>query len=363
MAVFKKNGMWWIDFYLTDGRRKRECISSNKRLAESVFVKRKLEVREGRYFEKQEIESVPFRDFAVEYLEYCKPRKRSWTRDETSLVSLKKEFENKTLDGISIRDVEVYQTKRAKKVARSTVDRELITLSALFSAAVRWGKAASNPVKSVKKFRPKSQRVRFLTHEEADKLLSKCAEHIRPIVVTALNTGMRKQEILHLRWSDVDLRTKVIHVGTQMEDDGSPATKSKKTRTIPMNAILTRTLKGLRMRKIGEHVFADGNGQPFGDIKKGYNAAVRRAEIEDLHFHDLRHTFASHLVMSGVGVKVLQELLGHSSLEMTMRYAHLSPEHRQEAVEKLSFGENVVNDGHLYGHQTGVSKKTLAVSA
>lgn len=144
---------------------------------------------------------------------------------------------------------------------------------------------------------------------------------------TALNTGMRKGEILSLKWDHVDLKHGFILLDI---------TKNGERREIPINTTLRHSLQGLTRRLDVPFVFFDDNTRkPFCDIKRSFHTALRRAGIRDFRFHDLRHTFASHLVMAGVDLTTVSRLLGHKSLTMTLRYAHLAPSHMVKAVEIL----------------------------
>jgi len=166
-----------------------------------------------------------------------------------------------------------------------------------------------------------------LEKEEIRALLDACSDHLKPIVVTALNTGMRKSEILGLKWPDVDLRQRIVYIYE---------TKGGKSRKVDINDWLAETLIRRRKHPESPYVFCNKDGIPYGNIRKSFESAKRRAGIKDFRFHDLRHTFASHLVMAGIGLKTVQELLGHQTYQMTLRYAHLSPDHRRAAVNIFS---------------------------
>jgi integrase len=160
------------------------------------------------------------------------------------------------------------------------------------------------------------------------KLIHACDAHLMPIVVTALNTGMRKAEILNLKWdTNIDLKHGFIMLDK---------TKNHERREIPINSTLKSVLQGIIRRTDIPHVFYDSRtGKKLKSIKRSFATALRRSKIQDFHFHDLRHTFASHLVMSGVDITTVSRLLGHKSLKMTLRYAHLAPAHLKNAVNIL----------------------------
>ena len=166
-------------------------------------------------------------------------------------------------------------------------------------------------------------RLRWLTQEEITRLLDACGKsrnkELRAAVVIALNTGLRLGELLGLNWIYVDLSRGVIRL---------EITKSGRRREVPLNGDSYQALVSLTPK-------AEGRVFQTRFIKTAYNNAVAIAKLDDVNFHTLRHTFASWAVMRGVSLKELQELLGHSSLAMTMRYAHLAPEHLRAAVSRL----------------------------
>ena len=165
--------------------------------------------------------------------------------------------------------------------------------------------------------------------EQEKRLLACCNPLLRPIVVTALHTGMRKGEILDLTWNRVDLENGVLAVADSKSGDG---------RKIPMNRLLTDTLGALTIRS--EYVFSREDGIQVRSIRTAFANALRRAGIADLRFHDLRHTFATRLVVAGADLRTVQDLLGHKTITMTMRYSHPGRQHRKWAVDLLDGDES-----------------------
>ncbi|MDD5491202.1 MAG: site-specific integrase [bacterium] len=196
----------------------------------------------------------------------------------------------------------------------------------MFNKGKEWGKASDNPVTKVKLFKENNKRIRYLELKEIKSLLDVCSKHLKPIVITALNTGMRKGEILGLKWKDLDFKQDFIYL---------EHTKNNELREIPMNKVLKDTLLSIEKNPLSEYVFCDKDGSSFKEVKRSFGTAMKKAGIKDFRFHDLRHTFASHLVMNGIDLLTVKELLGHKSIEMTLRYAHLSPNHKRRAVELL----------------------------
>lgn len=182
-------------------------------------------------------------------------------------------------------------------------------------------------VRQVKLLEENNKRLRYLSTEECQNLISHCRGNTRGIVITALNTGMRKGEIIGLKWEPVDLKHGFILL---------EKTKNGERREIPINDTLRGVLQGISRRLDVPYVFFDATaGKRYKDIKRSFNTALRKAGIRDFHFHDLRHTFASHLVMAGVDITTVSRLLEHKTLTMTLRYSHLAPEHMTKAVNIL----------------------------
>lgn len=331
MKIYKRDRIWYT-YYTYQGKRRRKAVGPYKAAAELKLkdIALKLAMGEDPDPETSEQRRILLRDYASEYLDYSKANKgaQSARRDGVSLKHLVAAFGDLDLSAISTRQIEQYKKYRLDNggVKPATINREIACLSNMFNKAVEWGYLAQSPVKGVKMFKEPPGRLRYLQPEEITALLNECSTHLRSIVLTALNTGMRLSEILNLRWSSVNLRMRTITVENS---------KNNERRIIPVNSTLHQELKKLSLHKQGDYVYCSKRGQPFTNIRKGFVAACKRAGITDFRFHDLRHTFASYLVMSGANLRAVQELLGHKEISMTMRYSHLSPGHLQEAVANL----------------------------
>ncbi|MBU4487933.1 MAG: tyrosine-type recombinase/integrase [Candidatus Omnitrophica bacterium] len=323
-----KGGVYYIDYYY-QGRRKRECIGPDKRLAETVLKKREVEIRENRYLNIRKERKIRFEDFADEFfLLHSEPNKKpsSIQSDKIIIKTLKSFFSGRYLYNIGPELVEEYKAQRSKDVKPATVNRELACLKCMFNRAIAWGKTEENPVRKVKLFKEQNARTRYLEKAEIRKLIESCSPHLRPIVIVAVNTGMRKGEILKLKWNDIDFKTNLIYL---ME------TKNNEIRKAPMNNTVRKTLMKIPKHPDSPYIFCNAKGKPYANVRKSFDTALTKAKITDLKFHDLRHTFASHLVMLGIDLKTVQELLGHKSFSMTLRYSHLSPDHKDRAVDIL----------------------------
>ena len=202
----------------------------------------------------------------------------------------------------------------------------MATLQLVFTKAIDWGYVSSNPARKVKLFPEKPSKLRVLSDEEFQKLYNSSSNFLKPILIVAVNTGLRRSEILNLKWEDINFKDGYLTVGESNNND---------SRIIPMNKVLKETLKSVKDNSSFDYVFSNRNGESVKSIKKGFWAALTRSKIEKCRFHDLRHTVATSLVDSGIPLHAIAKLLGHSTIKITERYSH--PETSiLEAVQKLS---------------------------
>jgi len=343
MAIFKKGRNWYIDYYVK-GKRKRRKIGPSKRLAVLADKEVQLRIAKGEYLGIYEDPKLSFKDFTDQYLEWSKANKtvKSHERDTYSVKVLSTFFID-TLSSISTEGIEAYKAGRIEEVKPATVNRELACLRHMLNLAVRWGYLGSSPARGVNMLKEPPGRLRYLTEEGIRRLLAACSSHLRPIVVAALTTGMRKGELLDLRWQNVNLKERRITLR---------GSKSNELRTIPVNDTLLSALKKLPRHLTADYLFWNRHdeGRRYVDVGEAFENAMSRAKISDFRFHDIRHTFASHLAMRGVSLRAIAQLLGHKTLQMVMRYSHLSPEHLQGAVGMLD-GLLAARDRHQVDNQ------------
>ncbi len=356
MAIRKRGNGWQIDYFDPTGKRVRKSFAKKKD-AEAELAKRVSLIAEKRYLDVK-------KDYTTTLDEILKKYEENFN-DQPSFDNWKKycieRFQgffgkDTRLENIRYVDVETYQkhlkrlpTNKGTIRTDAAVNREMSCLHHVFSKAVEWEMIENTPFNRGKPLTLKenNKRFRFLTDEEAGRLIAECPGHLRRIVTCAINTGMRKQEILTLTWPQV--RNGFIYL---------QKTKTNEPREIPINDELDRMFQQIRREQNpGTRMvftFAKGEDKLKGkepihkrqglepvpeaitDIKNAFSAAVMRAGIRDFKFHDLRHTFASQLVMRGASLKEVQELLGHKNITMTMRYAHLSQESKKKAVNLLN---------------------------
>ena len=332
-GVLLKNGNYYIDYRLTNGKRRRKKIGQSKKLAETVLSKIKVEIAEGKHLDVVKKDQIKFEDFAQEYFNcHSRQHKKGWKTDKYIMNVLNRFFKGKCLYEITPKDIENFKMERInerindKPLSPATVNRQLDLLSGMFNKAIAWGKLRDNPMKSVSSFRVSPGRLRFLEKEEVIKLISNCSDFLRPVVIVAVFTGMRKSEILGLKWHDIDIKRSII---TLLD------TKNGEKREVPMSEIVKNALIKVRKHPESPYIFWEDNGKCVHDVRKSFSTALRKSGINNFRFHDLRHTFASQLVMSGVDLNTVRELLGHKDMTMTLRYSHLAQSHKQWAVDTL----------------------------
>lgn len=323
---------------------------------------------------KRDAEEYPnLESFITEkYGPYAKTHLKAWTKTdpetgEETEPRVKKVFSmlmTTSLADIAPGTIEKWRADRlAKGVSRATVNRDISDLKAALSKAVEWGILAKNPLESVKALRlDPLNRVRFLNDEEAIALLKALgereerlragrrnankwrkergypllpdldalpfADHLKPMVLVSKHTGIRRGELFKLEWSSINFDQ------TNLTVKGEHS-KSGLTRHIPLNAVALNALKEWSCQSAGTLVFPGDDNDPLTDIKTAWKNLLKDAKIKDFRWHDLRHDFASQLVMKGVDLNTVRELLGHKDIKMTLRYAHLAPGIKKEAVNKL----------------------------
>jgi integrase len=333
-GVFEKipgSGVWYVHYYDAGGKRRREKAGT-KANAIALYHKRKAEALAGRKLpERLRQRPVLFRAIAEDALAYSRAHKRSHRDDEYRMHRLREWFGEQKAAEITPQEIERKLEEMAADRTPGTVNRHRALLSLIYRLAVRNGKVPANPVRSVPRRKENNCRVRFLDENEEFAIRAKirelCPER-EPEFDLALHSGMRRNEQHRLRWQDVDLARGIITI---------LHSKHGEKRHIPINSIAQAVLRTLLGHTNGlPYVCPGRDGERDRDWERWFERCVREAKVPDFHWHDLRHTFASRLVMAGVDLRTVQELLGHKSILMTMRYAHLAPAHLRDAVERLA---------------------------
>jgi integrase len=336
MGLYRRGKVWWMDDTFQGKRFRRSLETENRQLAKKIEAKIKAQLIEGKWFEKLPGEDKTYEEMMDKYEAEHVSQKRSKRQYKGYIKNLRSFFEDIPILEITPSLINDYKVKRrGDGVGPASINRELAVLKNAFNKALKeWGWLRENPVTRIPMEKEPKGRVRYLTDEEFQNLNNACAEWLKPIVLVARHTGMRKENILSLKWEQVDLFRKVIYL---------EHTKNGERLGIPLNETMIELFKKLsRVRHIkSSYVFCHRNGRRFVEFKTSFQKALEKAGIKDFRFHDLRHCFASALVQSGVDLYQVQILLGHKTSRMAQRYSHLTPENLRDAVLKLDKSNTV----------------------
>lgn len=276
------------------------------------------------------------KDFLANYVATNNKPSEQTTKRRVLEMHLLPYFGALGLSDVGQREIEAYKARKLKEGSSpKTVNNHLVILGKLLRVAVEWGDLQTAP--RVKLLRVAEAAFDFLDFEEAPRLVAACGGQLKAMVVLMLNTGLRIGEVAALRWQDVDLKAGRLMVRHSVWRGHFGTPKGHKSREIPLNDVVLSELKAWRHLR-GEWVFCQGKGERLGSNceRSALDAACKLAGLREVSWHVLRHTFASHLVMRGVPLKTVQELLGHVDIKTTMRYAHLSPSVKKDAVASLA---------------------------
>lgn len=331
-GVFERpagSGIWWINYHDASGRRHRERVGRYN-VAVEAYLQRRQEIREGKFTPPRASGGMTFRELAQLALAHKKMRlaPRSYIQDVSLSRVLCRAIGDVAINKITPRLIEeTIQVFREKGISGSTANRYRSFLSSVFSFAVHTGRMGANPCAKVAQYRENPPRVRFLLPEEETSLRKvireQCPDREAELDL-ALNTGIRRGEQFSILREYVNLEQGVLTV----HGKGG-------RRHVPINSAARRALETLLQRATGPNLIPEYTETGRQDWRRWLEDCISWAKIQNFTWHDLRHTFASRLVMAGVDIRTVQELMGHKSILMTMRYAHLAPSHTQAAVEKI----------------------------
>jgi integrase len=336
-----------VDFEHADGTRtrvrKRSPVQTRKG-AEAYEKQVRDQLLAGTYGrnkeDSKEAQPVLFGAFADEVLrDYSvNHNKPSTVKFKRVIIEnhLKPAFGQKALGEIVVRDIEGFVAMhKASGAAAMTINNYLIVLRRILSLAVEYGLLEKVP--KVRKLKLGEQKFDFLSFEEAARLLdaAKAEPEWGTMILLALKTGLRQGELLALQWADVDLEAGRMVVRRSVWEGHETTPKSHKPREIPLSIAGEVLAEHKHVR--GAYVFCDKDGERLNkqQCRRPLTRALQRAGLRHIGWHGLRHTFASHLVMRGVPLPAVKELLGHSTITVTMRYAHLSPQAKNSAIALL----------------------------
>lgn len=321
MGLYRRGKTYWFTITHESKRIQKSTDTDNKKLAEKIYSKAMIDLVEGSYFETAKLKKTTFDEMTERYL-----AKHEKLRDARTVKTLKTVFSGIMLAQITSNLISEYRSSRLKKVKPATVYQELALLRRMFNVAIReWEWLRDNPVSRLSfSVGNMNARDRWLSDEEEKSLFEVATNPwwFRNFLLVALHTGMRKGEILNLKWMDVDFQRRTVRVVKSKNDE---------KRTLPMSNTLYETLRSIKLRDISGKVFPVSGWS----VRQAFDKTVEKSKIGNFRLHDCRHTFATRLVQNGVDLYKVKELLGHKTLAMTMRYAHHYPESLRSSVELL----------------------------
>jgi integrase len=341
MPVQKRGDRWHYAFCIR-GVRYRGAIpeARTKFQAEKAETKLRQEVYDGRF--GRPTGEKDFGMFVEEvYKPWARENKRSFDNNEKyklPMICESKSLKGKTFAQISPLLIEKYKKERRESKLKdettrrpSTINRELQILSRIFSLAIRYGVTVKNPCTEVSLLPENNKRVRYLFDDEEHRLLSVLTGprgHLLPLVILAIGTGMRRGDLFNLTWERIDFQRGLIYV---------PNSKTGRNYSVPMNEDVKAILQQIRtVTRGGGYVFINPDtAMPYTDIKKAFATACRLAGIDNLHWHDLRHTFGTRLAEAGFSEATIADLMGHSDPQTTRRYTHATDRAKRAAVEAV----------------------------
>jgi integrase len=356
----KGSGRWLVRVYHRGHRYKR--VARSKSEARALYYRIKAAIAEDRFSSQRPKPPALFDTVLETYRVAKRAEGKAVMASGIGFKRLLAEWSGRSADSITAAEVEAWGNRLSREMSPASVDLHLALLRAILRRAARDGKVEAQKIPAIVGLKKRNGRVRYLGEDEERLLIKALPAWLHALVMTAIHTGLRKGELLGLQWGDVDLHAGAITVREA---------KSGEIERAPLNQTVRRILSALREERMrrakktgdaralfGGYVFCAPRGGRVCNLQRYWYPALKSAKITDLHFHDLRHTFCSRLVMAGVDLYRVQKLARHQSPQMTMRYAHLSSGHLREAVETLdapsawsavgqSVGQSGANLGHL----------------
>ncbi len=356
--MYLRGQIWWTKIR-HDGKKVEKSLgTSNRRLAQAIEAKIRIEIIEGIYFKKQKGNKITVSSLISKYLaEHSKPNKAEKTYQNDIYFSKRilQRFGNKLLSDVSSSHISKFITDRRNDgVGDVTINHELRLLRHAYNLAIHdWELIDESPFTKIKIPSGDVKRVRYLSPDEEKKLMNALPQWLRPIVTIARETGLRLSNVVNLEWNQVNIFSKMIIL---------EKTKNGEPHSVPMTENVLNVLKTFYMdkdnSKENSYVFGYGkDGRPFNRswISKSFRDTCRRVGIRDFRFHDLRHDFCSRLVQKGADLYSVAGLAGHKDIKTTQRYAHLSPEKLRSTIQILNSGDNMATVEKNENHREDVS--------
>jgi integrase len=335
------SGVWWVRW--TDAQGKRHLEKAGRRGdAIDLLAKRKHEkLLRKKLPEKLRGKTITFRALSDDALNHSREQNGEQSTYEIGLklAIIGADFDNRPAEGITKQDIQTWLLEQTdeREWSPATRNRYQAAFSLVFRVAVDNDRLTVNPAARIKRKHENNDRIRFLSDDEEKRLIAVIKRdwpHYLPFVLFSLHTGLRFSEQAGLVWRDINLEQQMLTV---------VKSKPGKTRHLPLNQVAIDALSALKSpRKASAPVFVNTEGNPVQSVRPWFDSAIESAKIDAYTWHCNRHTFASRLVMAGVDIRTVAYLMGHSTIQMTMRYAHLAPEHNRDAVNRLISSGGVV---------------------
>lgn len=342
-SVFLR-GDSWVGEYKDRGKTRRVAFGKKgivtKTMAKEMLRKKEQMVKLGQY-DMLDAEIPTLNEFSKSYIEYQRDvkRVRSFDRTRVAVNHFSRFFGDKKLSELTPEDIDIYKQRRLEEgVKLGTIKRELHVIRHLFNQARKWKKFfGENPVSQSGMPEVHDQKERVLTPEEELRLLEAIPDEFKPIILIALNTGMRLGEILGLQWAWIDFKGNLINLP-------QTHTKTRTSRRVPINPILRTLLLNRKLAYAGDLVFpSESRYSLIGQVKRSFKRACQDSGIDNLRFHDLRHTVGTRLGEEGVPIQTISKLLGHTTIRMTERYVHPEESVKRATDILANFSDSVTD--------------------
>lgn len=339
MGVYqdKDNGRWYCEFMLFGKRVHKACRGvkdKSEALEFEADLKSKLSLIHRGKLPDDKI--ITIKEMFTAYLNHSKANKcpKAYKDDQSKVKFFKTFFGCKDNDSISeitpsrIDGLKIYLIED-KKCSKATFNRYYSALSKAFNVIIDDKELnMRNPCKSIKKFTEDNEITRYLTKEDEEKLMQELPSYLKPIVICALTTGLRASNILNLKWETINFECNFIEVLKQEN-------KGHKKIQLPLSTKFKKELEKIGMKESGYVFVSHRTNEQYKKISNGFQAALSRAGIKKMRFHDLRHTVATRLVANGTDLRTVKEYMAHSNIRTTERYMHPTPENMLKAVDIL----------------------------
>ena len=328
MAVYRRGKSWVADFYFGEVRIRKTFAT--KKMGETFERDQKLAEFTGKEMPQQQ-KKICLSDFIQLYQSLHDVQNKPSTQILNKFVfeHLTSFLGNPMLSLIGKAHVEEYKVYRLKAVKPITVNVELRVIRSLLNRGVDWGYLSESPMKGVKLMRVDETAPKFLSIWEGAHLIATAQGQMKTFIMVGLYTGLRRGEMFRLEWSDIDFERREIKVRIS---------KSRRFRIVPMSEKLATQLAKHPRHITSTLVFHNANGSAWKDVRGGFKSVFIRADISPIRIHDMRHSFISNLVASGIDLRTVKELAGHANIQTTMKYAHLAEGQTHRAIASLSWG-------------------------